>query len=517
MKKFLLAVSLILGATVVTGCSNDVEVQETASTRFENVNIFNAKQLDESGDFYHTGVDIYVSALDDRANVHVLLIEEGKKAPTNEQIISGKNYDNVQVKAQFSAESELDVFASVTEIDLLKFGSTYDVYAIIESNGTYSDTMYKTTVSTDLSEELTYKGVGTETDPYRIYDLEDLEALSEGFSTGSSYRGSHFKLMSNIDMSEKYNASNPWTPIGYLTGTRQSLSGSFDGNGFTISNLYVDTKNEGAGLFAELTATGVIKNLALTNPVLKSTSSRAGTVVGYSKGTCDNIKVIGADLDSTTKRLGGIVGQLFESGTINNCYVEADIVGGESTAGIVGNVYGSKNEFQDRLVVSNCQFKGSVVGQDNVGGIIGQAEFLDGSNLIVLNSTIKGDENVGGIIGSDSTWNKFASVNFEADNLFISNSTVTSANRGGEVIGVTGNHLNSGKSEHYNWKDDSIVTNANYYNVTLNAPTKYSNYDLTHSLYTGAGTARDVALVITKLNSMPFSMNNLTLAVKEEE
>ena len=65
-----------------------------------------------------------------------------------------------------------------------------------------------------------FEGEGTESNPYRIENLEDLELLAgnvngDDETEGIDYSGMYFKLTADIDMSEKYGAGKgSWTPIG---------------------------------------------------------------------------------------------------------------------------------------------------------------------------------------------------------------------------------------------------------------------------------------------------------------
>ena len=53
------------------------------------------------------------------------------------------------------------------------------------------------------------EGSGTKEDPWRIENAEQLAYLAQQVNNGTNYRGKHFLLVSDLDLSVK-----EWTPIG---------------------------------------------------------------------------------------------------------------------------------------------------------------------------------------------------------------------------------------------------------------------------------------------------------------
>jgi hypothetical protein len=176
---------------------------------------------------------------------------------------------------------------------------------------------------------LTYNGTA-------YYPLRTAAELAY-IATDSSSWSKNFILMNDIDL-----ASKSWTPIALnnFTGSDDphAFSGTFDGNGHTISNLSIQgaygySKNSGVkysevGFFGVLT--GTVKNLSF-NVVSFNTYSNAslfyiGTVAGHNKGTINHVSVKNASgtiissyllgTYSTGSSMGGFVG--YNSGTITN-------------------------------------------------------------------------------------------------------------------------------------------------------------------------------------------------------
>lgn len=92
-------------------------------------------------------------------------------------------------------------------------------------------------------------GSGTEEDPYQIASAEQLAYLAVKANEGTLHTlGDYYILTNNIDLS-----AHQWVPIG--RGTSQDseyFDGYFNGNGKTITGLYVDESTDGylAGLLA---------------------------------------------------------------------------------------------------------------------------------------------------------------------------------------------------------------------------------------------------------------------------
>ena len=132
------------------------------------------------------------------------------------------------------------------------------------------------------------------------------------------------KLMADIDMQEHY-----WVPIANYTGT-------FDGNGHSISNLIMKRSNASTqrGLFGTL-AGGTVKNLQLNNCNFSSGQALYMGLVAaeQSSGNIYNCSVNGTLTgNSEPVTMGGFVGKI-TSGTLKNSY--ANIIG--CTNGLVGN------------------------------------------------------------------------------------------------------------------------------------------------------------------------------------
>ena len=131
---------------------------------------------------------------------------------------------------------------------------------------------------------------------------------------------------------------HPWTPILGLFHT------TFDGNGHTLANLSVNVSSSYAGLFQELGGNGVIRNVGLINPAVRSTSGQdTGALVGrgYAGSLVAASYVQGGSVTvaATGTNGGGLMG--YTRGAIRASYATARVVmdgarGGVYLGGLVG-------------------------------------------------------------------------------------------------------------------------------------------------------------------------------------
>ncbi len=254
-------------------------------------------------------------------------------------------------------------------------------------------------------------GEGTEENPYRIYNAEQLVSMSESAVEGDyTFFGfeKFFKLENDIYMNDI-----EFNPIGKRIGEKTYFfSGTFDGNNHSIHNLNINKADEDfIALFGQLNS-ATIKNLTLKNVDIKG-NIVVGGIAGYSFSTTfENCKVIDGTISSQGKITGGIVGEN-ASGKILSCTNSAHIKGNtllgqySNLGGIVGynfgEIIGCENQGNIECEMKNDE---NVVG-NNVGGIAGFCKIKDDAiNTIVKDcrnsGSIKGNANVGGIIGGSN-------------------------------------------------------------------------------------------------------------------
>ncbi len=216
-------------------------------------------------------------------------------------------------------------------------------------------------------------GDGTPQNPYLIEDAADLNAFRDKVNGGNT--NINGKLVNDIvfnegDLSGWDGVTNNdwahWTPIG----NGISYTGTFDGNGKTVSVVYIDdTGADFQGLFGYVSSGGVVKNVGVVNSYIRA-NDEVGGVVGYNSGTVENCYNTGSvSATGHWAYAGGVAGE--NRGTVENCYNTGSVSATESNAS-VGGVVG-QNYYDG--TVENSYNTGSVSATENnafVGGVVGR-------------------------------------------------------------------------------------------------------------------------------------------------
>lgn len=240
-------------------------------------------------------------------------------------------------------------------------------------------------------------GDGSETTPYQIATAEQLKAVEKN-------PGAHYVLIADIDL--EGSADDPWNPIGKFTGT-------FDGNGHTISGLYMNANSpgpadQGLGLFSYLGSGGTIKNLTVEGEIHpgEGTGEKLDPAIGSVAGRCDGGEIInctsGVNITGhTEKTVGGIVAGADGKGTIENCHYTGTInitINSANTMGM-GGIVGQASD----CTVENCENAGTVISDIHTGGVVGRnnsgGEVLNCRNSGYVKSS--GNRASGGVVGDN--------------------------------------------------------------------------------------------------------------------
>ena len=225
-------------------------------------------------------------------------------------------------------------------------------------------------------------GSGSPIDPYKISSKEELYWFANEVNGGNT--GICAKLMNNITINDNVlNADGSlngdgsglkqWTPIG---NNSNQYIGTFDGDGHTISGLYVDSNDQEVGLFGCVGKKGKIQNVGVVDSYISATGDKVcvGGVCGYNVGgtieNCYNTGTITATAQAQAtgiySSVGGVCG--FSFWNIFNCYNtgKVSVTGDRAWVGGVSGFNGKD--------IKNCYNTGEVsVAGDRawVGGVCG--------------------------------------------------------------------------------------------------------------------------------------------------
>ena len=205
-----------------------------------------------------------------------------------------------------------------------------------------------------------------------------------------------------------------WEPIGKYD-YRYQYRGTFDGNGKTITNLYINASQLYVGLFG-YTYKGTIKNLTFEYANVTNTKDYTGILVGYIENSnLQNIKISNTCQIKGGKYTGGIAGKL--DGNAYNCVNYATVQGIQYIGGLCG--YYSRSRTGNSMTA--CANYGNVTASSlRVGGLVG---YFD-------SGTIQDCANYGGVKGTDYIAGMAGSVNkgkiqnvFSYGNISVTNKT----------------------------------------------------------------------------------------------
>jgi hypothetical protein len=239
-------------------------------------------------------------------------------------------------------------------------------------------------------------GTGTQCDPYRIATLNNLFWVTQNpTSFNSSAR--YFLQTANIDASSTstWNSGSGFPHIG-------TFQGNYDGDGYSISNLFINRTGGNGGLFGYLFG-ATIKNLTISNPNITFTSGQSnGIVAGMagSSSTVTNVIVSGGSFTNTGTSFAqsGFIGDIWNS-TITSCSTSATVTSnGSMTGGFVGRIQGAST-FNFCSSSSSVSMTGSV---SRIGGFAGQTEHSSGTvtfNSCYSTGSLSGGGLSGGFIG----------------------------------------------------------------------------------------------------------------------
>lgn len=205
-------------------------------------------------------------------------------------------------------------------------------------------------------------GVGTPDDPFQIRTVAPLCAIS-------NYPGdfdAHFVLTQDLDFADL--DGHAFVPIGMR---RFPFTGSFDGQGHTISHLTIAEPNENyIGLFS---------NVGLTPFEIENSTTRIADL------HLRDVHVEGCE------QVGGLAGMIGRA-TVANCTVTGRVRAEGPVGGLIGWSYGD---------IARCQANVEVKGEGHVGGLVGQNHGDVKESAAV--GYVSGGRRVGGLIGLNAT------------------------------------------------------------------------------------------------------------------
>lgn len=403
------------------------------------------------------------------AGVSATLEEHNDSSGSYKTIVLKKTADS-ESASKFSVSASGD-FARVAGLgDYSTASATTTKSSVVSGNNTVGGT---NTVAYDRISEEQAKALGFTV----IKTAADLQNIKK---TGN------YILMNDIDLSS----------LGTLDKSLlvDHFEGTLDGNGYTLSNLTINSTEDSVGLFGEefvgrianlnidnINITGAkdvgvicgtttddnksfgkgeqtISNVHVTNSSVSSTSG------GYTGGFIGSIwqgfasisdSSFEGNITSTTFATGGIVGYIWAGCSISSCYVNANITTSSSyTGGIVGDAEGT--------TIQQCIAEG-IITCSSGAGIAGSLSYSEINNCIAKNT----------ITGADISGLCDYGLNYsEINNSYFDGKLITTGDKpAGGLVGS----LNY--DEQY---DQNYITNC-FWNIENSGATEISRSDTTNN------------------------------------
>lgn len=235
-----------------------------------------------------------------------------------------------------------------------------------------------------------FEGNGSVSAPYIIMDENELRVVSALVNNESGWSAYSYKLGADISISNPDTVNN-FIPFG---STDNKFTGSFDGDGYTLSGINISFDSGNPSLFPHIGENGTVKNLIFDNFTVNGKTNVA-VIAGYNSGTVYNCDVVNSKI-SGFENVSAAVGYNF--GSISYVNTDSDVEGTVAVGGIAG--------LNESGIIKCCFNTGDITGIDSgstksteVGGVTGK-NFTDlsysGNTGVVIANTY-----AGGVVGAN--------------------------------------------------------------------------------------------------------------------
>lgn len=220
-------------------------------------------------------------------------------------------------------------------------------------------------------------GAGTLADPYRIATLNNLYwIVAPGTVNGLTENArmtKYYIQTANIDASatSTWESGAGWRPIGNSIGATTRFTGNYHGQGYTISNLYINRPALSTVGFFGLVSTNAVINYVYLNNVSIAGKDQVGGLIGYIEddatiGHCYTTGTVSAAAGND--RCGGLISILTNNVTVADCYSTCSVSANSNVGGLIG-------EARTGSTISRCYATGAVQAATGyAGGLIGYTE-----------------------------------------------------------------------------------------------------------------------------------------------
>ncbi len=337
--------------------------------------------------------------------------------------------------------------------------------------------------------EITLKGEGTQTSPYEIYTIADLISIPDGSDA-------HFILMNDItitaedyDITVDADGNSVYGALYAGYSPIKDFSGSFDGNGYVIRGLYINSDADYVGLFANIKSAGIVKNVHLE--ILDEAQGygfsgiTGAAFVGGIAGYCESVEglvncTVEGGIVSGERAVGALVGEMASSKLVN-CVSMTTVIANKSAGGLAGVIKGNSS-------VENCVTATMVDG--NGGTLAGKNEGSISITDVLSTGSSKNGESI--LVGKNE-----GTISIEKSIIGGTNASGTSSAVAADSASFVYSDVTALGTE------DKGITSVSAGNLIASLPEGLDGWNSSEGCYPAPSMSDEYAASLVKLASVP--------------
>lgn len=220
---------------------------------------------------------------------------------------------------------------------------------------------------------------------FTIDSAEELAGVSKlSLEENVTFDGVTLRLTRDIDLD-----GHKWTPI-------RTFDGTFEGQGHTVSNMYVEEKDAVSGFFGYLSRGALVKDLTVADAEVVVPPTNGYFYQGVFAGWANNASVINCGTSgsltvdasgSDVPSVGGFIGSCKGNTSLRNCWSFVDVKATSTEEPVMlGGMVGQWENAADGAEMVDCYFGGSAEAAEattSTAGILGAALSFNGEVVLI--------------------------------------------------------------------------------------------------------------------------------------
>ena len=220
---------------------------------------------------------------------------------------------------------------------------------------------------------------------FTIDSAEELAGVSKlSLEENVTFDGVTLRLTRDIDLD-----GHKWTPI-------RTFDGTFEGQGHTVSNMYVEGKDAVSGFLGYLSGGALVKDLTVADAEVVVPPTNGYFYQGVFAGWANNASVINCGTSgsltvdasgSDVPSVGGFIGSCKGNTRLRNCRSFVDVKATSTEEPVMlGGMVGQWENAADGAEMVDCYFGGSAEAAEattSTAGILGAALSFNGEVVLI--------------------------------------------------------------------------------------------------------------------------------------